>query len=120
MERRSFLTSAATGFALTTLPDWFSARAEAAEAEAQAARPRRVAANDKIRIGLIGAGGSKGGFRQGLGDARNIASRPGVECVAVCDVELNVPPPEKILHAPVVALPPTLAPLNVIGEGVAL
>jgi predicted dehydrogenase len=89
MERRSFLTSAATGFALTTLPDWFSARAEAAEVEAQAARPRRIAANDKIRIGLIGAGGSKGGFRQGLGDARNIASRPGVECVAVCDVDLK-------------------------------
>ena len=37
----------------------------------------------------------------------------------VCAVELNVPPPEVIDHAPVVAPPPTLAPLNVIGKGVA-
>ena len=32
---------------------------------------------------------------------------------------LKAPPPEVIDHAPVVALPPTLAPLNVIAEGVA-
>ena len=38
--------------------------------------------------------------------------------VAVCAVLLNVPPPETIDHAPVVALPPTLAPANAkaIGE----
>lgn len=30
---------------------------------------------------------------------------------------LSVPPPEVIDHAPVVALPPTLAPLNVIADG---
>jgi len=39
--------------------------------------------------------------------------------VAVCEVLLNVPPPEVIDHAPVVALPPTLAPVNVIAAGVA-
>jgi len=39
--------------------------------------------------------------------------------VAVCAVLLNVPPPEVIDHAPVVALPPTLAPVNVIALGVA-
>jgi hypothetical protein len=32
-------------------------------------------------------------------------------------VLLKVPPPEVIDHAPVVALPPTLAPLKVIAEG---
>jgi hypothetical protein len=39
--------------------------------------------------------------------------------VAVCKVLLRVPPPDVIDHAPVVALPPTLAPLNVIAPGVA-
>ena len=37
--------------------------------------------------------------------------------VAVCAKLLNVPPPDTIDHAPVVALPPTLAPLNVIADG---
>ena len=37
--------------------------------------------------------------------------------VVVCAVELNVPPPEIIDQAPVVALPPTLAPVSVIAEG---
>ena len=35
----------------------------------------------------------------------------------VCTELLNVPPPEVIDHAPVVALPPTLAPLSVIALG---
>jgi hypothetical protein len=39
--------------------------------------------------------------------------------VAVCEVLLKVPPPEVIDHAPVVADPPTLAPLNVRAEGLA-
>jgi hypothetical protein len=39
--------------------------------------------------------------------------------VAVWAVLLKVPPPELIDQAPVVVLPPTLAPDNVIGEGVA-
>jgi hypothetical protein len=37
--------------------------------------------------------------------------------VAVCAVLLNVPPPETIDHAPVVALPPTLAPDNAKATG---
>ena len=41
------------------------------------------------------------------------------EGVAVWEVLLNVPPPEIIDHAPVVAEPPVLAPLNMIGTGVA-
>ncbi len=39
--------------------------------------------------------------------------------VAVCAMLLNVPPPDVIDHAPVVAPPPTLAPLNVSADGVA-
>ena len=39
--------------------------------------------------------------------------------VAVCAVLLNVPLPAVIDQAPVVALPPTLAPLKVIADGVA-
>ena len=39
--------------------------------------------------------------------------------VAVCMVLLNVPPPAVIDHAPVVAPPPTLAPVRVIADGVA-
>jgi hypothetical protein len=39
--------------------------------------------------------------------------------VAVCAVLLNVPLPDVIDHAPVVAPPPTLAPVNVIADGVA-
>ena len=39
--------------------------------------------------------------------------------VPVCAVLLNVPLPAVIDQAPVVALPPTLAPLNVIADGVA-
>jgi hypothetical protein len=37
--------------------------------------------------------------------------------VAVCAVLLNVPPPDTIDHAPVVALPPTLAPANAKATG---
>lgn len=39
--------------------------------------------------------------------------------VAVCKVLLSVPPPEVMDHAPVVALPPTLAPAKVMAAGVA-
>jgi hypothetical protein len=38
---------------------------------------------------------------------------------AVCAVLFSVPPPEMMDHAPVVAPPPTLAPLKVIGDGLA-
>ena len=37
----------------------------------------------------------------------------------VCAVLLKIPPPEVMLQAPVVALPPTLAPVKVIADGVA-
>ena len=37
----------------------------------------------------------------------------------VCAVLLNIPPPETIDHAPVVAPPPMLAPDKVMAEGLA-
>jgi hypothetical protein len=37
----------------------------------------------------------------------------------VCAVVLRVPPPETMDHAPVVAPPPTVAPVRVIGTGLA-
>ena len=39
--------------------------------------------------------------------------------LAVWAVLLSVPPPETIDQAPVVAPPPTVAPLKVIGDGLA-
>ena len=39
--------------------------------------------------------------------------------VAVCAMLLKDPPPVVMDHAPVVAPPPTLAPVNVIADGVA-
>ena len=39
--------------------------------------------------------------------------------VFVAEVLLNVPPPDVIDHVPVVAPPPIVAPINVIGVGVA-
>ena len=45
-----------------------------------AAQERRVPANDRIQIALIGAGG------MGMGDARYALSIPGVKLVAACDI----------------------------------
>ena len=41
-----------------------------------------------------------------------------MEGLAVCAVELNVPPPDRMDQAAVAAPPPKLAPLNVMAEGV--
>ena len=43
-------------------------------------RPEQVSANDKIRLGLIGAGG------QGMGDTREALKIPGVELIAAADL----------------------------------
>lgn len=80
MNRRQLL---AAGASLAALPSF----AETAENSAPPS-PKRIGPNDKIRVALIGAGGSRGGFRQGLGDTINISRQPGVEIAAVCDVDL--------------------------------
>ena len=80
MNRRQLL---AAGASLAALP----ALAENSPSPAPPS-PKRIGPNDKIRVALIGAGGSRGGFRQGLGDTIGISRQPGVEIAAVCDVDL--------------------------------
>jgi predicted dehydrogenase len=85
--RRDFLARSLTGVALASLPAWYAREVEAAELEMESARPRRIGPNDQIHVACIGPGGSRGGFRQGLGDTRAMAGKPGVKVVAVCDVD---------------------------------
>jgi predicted dehydrogenase len=87
ISRRDLLARSAAGAALASLPAWYAREADAAEQEQGAGRRRRGSANDQINLACIGTGGSKGGFRQGLGDTRGIASKQGVKVVAVCDVD---------------------------------
>jgi myo-inositol 2-dehydrogenase / D-chiro-inositol 1-dehydrogenase len=85
--RREFLLRSVAGLSMASLPAWYAQEAVAAEEERAAAAPRRVRPNDRINVACIGAGGSKGGFRQGLGDTMGISRQTGVQVVAVCDVE---------------------------------
>jgi predicted dehydrogenase len=86
LKRRELLRRTVAGIAALGLPAWAERDAIAVATEAAAARPRRIGPNDRIRIGLIGSGGSKGGFRQGWG-ITSWAKNHGCEIVAVCDVE---------------------------------
>jgi len=71
--RREFLKmSAATTLAAAASPTILAA--------ATSESPRTTAPGDKIRLGLIGAGG------QGMGDIREALKLPGVELVAVADL----------------------------------
>src|ERR1700712_3725941 len=47
-------------------------------------RDRKVAANDKIQVGLIGCNG------MGFSDLSSFLKNPEVECVALCDIDQNV------------------------------
>jgi len=87
MTRRTFLTGSMAGLALTGLPEWFTKEARAAALERAGSAQRQFGPNDQINVGVIGPGGSKGGFRQGLGVARSMSRRPGVKVIAVCDVD---------------------------------
>ena len=84
VSRRSFLGRSLAGISLASLPAWYAD--EAAEA-GEERNGKKVAANDQINVACIGPGGSKGGFRQGLGDTRNMSRKPGVKVIAVCDVD---------------------------------
>ena len=44
----------------------------------------KIAANDKIAIGLIGA------HSQGMSDLRQALKQPSVECIAICDIDESV------------------------------
>ena len=87
LSRRTLLERSAAAIAAASLPEWYAREALAAEQERVAGLPRRIGANDRIHLACIGTGGSKGGFRQGLGVTRALAREPGVQVVAVCDVE---------------------------------
>jgi predicted dehydrogenase len=82
ISRRQFLGTAAASVALAAVPGLFDRRAEAA-----GFRRKKFGPNDTINIGCIGPGGSKGGYRMGLHNAKAAASKPGVRVVAVCDVD---------------------------------
>src|SRR5689334_7267773 len=84
ISRREFLARSVAGLSLTSLPAWYAREAIAAEQERGAGQPARVRANERINIACIGTGGSRGVFRQGLGDTRAMAGQPGVQVVAVC------------------------------------
>ncbi len=87
LPRRRFLTSALGGLLAAGMPAWAVREAEAnADAQVSVNR-RRIGANDMIQVGVIGPGGSKGGYRQGRGVAQRMAGKPGVKVVAVCDVD---------------------------------
>ena len=87
ISRRQFLTGSLAGLAAAGLPTWFARRAEAAEAERMSIAPKKIGPNDTIQFGVIGPGGSKGGYRMGLGDARGIAGHEGCKIIAACDVD---------------------------------
>ncbi len=87
ISRRNFLAGSAAGFVASGLPDWFAGEAAADYQEKFSKSSRKIGPNDQINIGVIGPGGSKGGFRQGLGDAHAAKNHPGVRIVAVCDVD---------------------------------
>ena len=85
ISRRKFLAGSAAGVALAVTPDWFR-RSSAAQMSPRRTG-RRIGPNDTINIGVIGPGGSKGGYKMGLANARNAAGHEGVKIVAACDVD---------------------------------
>jgi predicted dehydrogenase len=80
VSRRKFIQGSMAGMAVASLPVWFSKSAEASSG-------RKIGPNDTIQFGVIGPGGSKGGYRMGLGDARAIHGIEGCKVIAACDVD---------------------------------
>lgn len=87
ISRRTFLSGTVAGVALAAVPDWFAKDAAAANAQTSFRSRRKFGPNDQINVGVIGPGGSKGGYQMGLHDARVAASKPGVKVVAACDID---------------------------------
>ena len=87
ISRRRFLTTTAAGVALATVPDWFTKRSEAADLSFGFGSGKKFGPNDQINVAVIGPGGKRGGYKQGLTDTRGIGSKPGVKVVAACDVD---------------------------------
>jgi len=87
ISRRKFLAGTAAGVAMTALPGWFAKEAQASNLAMGLRGGKKFGPNDQINAAVIGPGGSKGGYRMGLGDARAAASKAGVKMVAACDVD---------------------------------
>ena len=83
LSRRGFLESSVNALAIAGLPLWYARESVAALDEKAGEEKKPVAANDRIVMGLIGAGG------QGTGDMKWALKQKGVECVAVCDVDAS-------------------------------
>jgi predicted dehydrogenase len=77
---RSGKTSRRDFIKLTTATTLAAATSTTILASEQPLRPARISPADKIRLGLIGAGG------QGMGDTREALKIPGVELVAAADL----------------------------------
>ncbi len=76
-DRRGFISDTAKIIAASAIPGFVKpARAQNTS--------KKIAAGDKIVLGLIGARG------QGMADLRQALKQPGVECAAVCDVDAAV------------------------------
>jgi len=69
------------------LPAWFATESTAVSLETAAAAPRRIGPNDTLQVAVIGPGGPRGGYQQGLGVTRGMASKKGVKVIAACDVD---------------------------------
>ncbi|MFZ4506166.1 MAG: Gfo/Idh/MocA family oxidoreductase [Fimbriimonas sp.] len=84
---RGALGGALGGLVTAGMPSWFTRESAATEAEMESQRPRKIGPNDTIYAAVIGPGGPRGGFQQGLGDTRWLSSKKGVKVIAVCDVD---------------------------------
>ena len=91
ISRRKFLAGSLAGIAAAGIPSWFAKSAEASETgysgKSDPPPAKKFGPNDQINIAVIGPGGSRGGYRQGLHDTMNIAGKPGCKVVAACDVD---------------------------------
>jgi predicted dehydrogenase len=74
--RRAFLGTVAAGVAAASSPGVFAMSRQGAAGAA----PRRISANDRIQIALIGAGG------MGTEDAKTALTVDGIALVAACDL----------------------------------
>lgn len=95
LSRRGFVARSLAGMAATGLPTWFAQEAVAQQQAAQAQAQANVAANDRLVFAAIGTGTDR--FRQanhqptrgerGIAIMRDAMSKPGVQMIAVCDVD---------------------------------
>ena len=82
ISRRGFLSGSITALTIGAgLPDWFARELLAADLDREADGRKVFGPNDKIQIGAIGTGS------RGVAVMNEANRRPGVEFVAVCDVD---------------------------------